>query len=45
MVPSPRPIIDALLGATALRYDLTLVTRKVPDLQGSGVRLLNPFSP
>ena len=44
MIPSPRPVIDALLGATALRHDLTLVTRNVSDLQGSGVRLLNPFS-
>ena len=44
MTPSPRPVIDALLGATALRHDLTLVTRNVSDLHGSGVRLLNPFT-
>lgn len=44
MTPDPRPVIDALLGATALRHDLTLVTRNVSDLEGSGVRLLNPFS-
>lgn len=44
MTPSPTRVIDALLGATALSHDLTLVTRNVSDLQGSGVRLLNPFS-
>lgn len=44
MTPSPRPVVDALLGATALRHDLTLVTRNVADLEGSGVRLLNPFA-
>lgn len=44
MTPSPRPVVDALLGATALRHQLTLVTRNVSDLQDSGVRLLNPFS-
>lgn len=43
MVPSPRPVVDALLGATALRHDLTLVTRNVADLDGSGVPVLNPF--
>lgn len=44
MAPSPRPVIDALLGATALRHDLTLVTRDVSALEGTGVRLFNPFS-
>lgn len=44
MAPSPRPVVDSLLGATALRHDLTLVTRNVTDLEGSGVRLHNPFS-
>lgn len=43
MVPRPRPVIDALLGATALRHDLTLVTRNTADLDGSGVSVLNPF--
>ena len=37
------PEIDALLAASALRYDLTLVTRNEADFAGLGVRLLNPF--
>ncbi len=37
------PIIDALLAATALAHDLTLVTRNVGDFDGTGVRTLNPF--
>lgn len=37
------PEIDALLAASALRYDLTLVTRNEADFEGLGLRLLNPF--
>lgn len=37
------PHNDALIAATALVYDLTLVTRNVWDFQHSGVRLLNPW--
>jgi predicted nucleic acid-binding protein len=37
------PVIDALLAATALVHDLTLVTRSVRDLGGTGVDVLNPF--
>lgn len=43
MMPRPRPVVDALLGATALVHDLTLVTRNTADLEGSGVPVLNPF--
>ena len=39
------PVIDGLLAATAKVYDLTLVTRDVDDLAGSGALLLNPFAP
>lgn len=42
-VPDPLPVIDALLAATALTHDLTLVTRNVADVERTGVRLLNPF--
>ena len=40
-----RPIstVDCLLAATALAHDMTLVTRNVVDVAGTGVRLLNPF--
>ena len=34
---------DALIAATAIEHDLTVVTRDVKDLQRFGVRLLNPF--
>jgi toxin FitB len=41
----PVPVIDALLAATALVHDLTLVTRDVTSVAHTGVRLLNPFLP
>ncbi len=37
------PILDGLIAATAKVHGLTLVTRNVDDVAGSGVRLLNPF--
>ena len=40
----PVSVIDGLLAATAEEHDLTLVTRNVSDVQGLGVKLLNPFS-
>lgn len=43
-VPNPLPTIDGLLAATALEWDLTLVTRNVRDVERSGVRWLNPFA-
>jgi predicted nucleic acid-binding protein len=42
-VPHFEHAIDNQLAATALIYDLTLVTRNVADFSGNGVRLLNPF--
>ena len=38
------PVIDGLLAATAMTHDMTLVTRNVSDVEGLGVRLLDPFS-
>lgn len=35
---------DALIAATALSHDLTVVTRNVRDFAPFGVRTLNPFS-
>jgi len=36
---------DAMIAATALSHDLTIVTRNVADLEAFKVRLLNPFDP
>jgi toxin FitB len=41
----PLPLIGSLLGATANVHAMTLVTRNVADLRGTGVELLNPFEP
>jgi predicted nucleic acid-binding protein len=38
------PVIDGLLAATALQYNLTLVTRNVKDVAATGVPLFNPWS-
>lgn len=43
-VPDPVPVLDGLLAATALAHGMTLVTRNVRDFEGTGVRVLNPFS-
>ena len=42
-VPDPVPPIDGLLAATALRHDLTVVTRNTRDIARTGARVLNPF--
>lgn len=42
-VPNPVPVVDGLLAATAIVNGLTLVTRNVGDVAGTGVSCLNPF--
>ncbi len=37
------PVVDGLLAATAVVHDMTLVTRNISDIEGLGVRVLNPF--
>jgi len=44
-VPNPVAVVDGLLAATALVHDWTLVTRNTADVEGTGVRTLNPFTP
>ena len=39
----PLPAIDSLLAATALRHNLSLVTRNVRDFAGLGLNLINPW--
>jgi predicted nucleic acid-binding protein len=41
---APLPVIDALLAATALQHDMTLVTRNTKDLARSNVPLFNPWT-
>lgn len=42
-VPDPRPVVDALLAATAKVNGLTLVTRNTSDFASMGVEVHNPF--
>lgn len=42
-VPSRKSDRDALLAATALVHDLTVVTRSVADFQDTGAQVLNPW--
>ncbi|MGC3874472.1 type II toxin-antitoxin system VapC family toxin [Halomonas sp. GXIMD04776] len=42
-VPHPENAIHKQIAATALIYDLTLVTRNIRDFSDTGVRLLDPF--
>lgn len=42
-VPHPENALDKQIAATALVYDLTLVTRNIKDFTATGVTLFNPF--
>ncbi len=42
-VPNQENTLDKQIAATALIYDLTVVTRNHKDFLRTGVRLLNPF--
>jgi toxin FitB len=42
-VPDPRPERDALIAATALVHDLTVVTRNAADFAATGTRVFNPW--
>lgn len=37
------PVIDSLIAATALAYDLTVVTRNAADMENSEVQIHNPW--
>jgi len=43
-VPNHENALDKQIAATALVYDLTLVTRNDRDFVDTGVRLVNPFT-
>ena len=42
-VPHAEHSLDKLIAATALIYNLTIVTRNVAGFDGTGARVLNPF--
>ncbi len=44
-VPNPRSDRDAMIAATALEHGMVVVTRNVADFTGTGVQLVNPFTP
>jgi len=44
-VPDPRSDRDALIAATALVHQLTVVTRNSSDFTTTGVEILNPWKP
>ena len=43
-IPNPIPLIDGILAATAKVHGLTLVTRNVAHISGTGVRFVDPFA-
>jgi toxin FitB len=42
-VPDPRSDRDAIIAATAMVHDMTVVTRNVGDFAPTGVDILNPW--
>ena len=42
-VPNHENVLDKQIAATALTYDLSVVTRNIDDFIGTGVKLINPF--
>ncbi|MFC4158256.1 type II toxin-antitoxin system VapC family toxin [Chitinimonas lacunae] len=42
-VPDPRSERDALIAATAIHHDMTVVTRNTADFERTGVRLFDPW--
>ena len=40
----PMPTMDALISATALNFELTLVTHNVADFREAGIEIANPWA-
>lgn len=44
-VPDPAPFRDALIAATAIEHDMTMVTRNVRDFERfDGLEIINPWT-
>jgi hypothetical protein len=43
-VPTQRPVLDALIAATALVHGMTVATRNVADFEQTGARTINPWT-
>ena len=39
------PVVDSLIAATGITYNLQVVTRNTDDMEASGVKLFNPWKP
>ena len=44
-MPNRRAERDCMIAATALVHGMTVVTRNVPDFEGTGALLVNPWAP
>ena len=42
-VPNPKSERDALIAATAIVHDMTVVTRNIEDFKDSQVKMINPW--
>ena len=42
-IGKPRPVVDALIAATAVVHKMKLATRNVRDMEGMGADIINPF--
>ena len=42
-VPTPHPVRDGLIAATALVHSMAVVTRNMADFEPTGVRVINPW--
>ncbi|MCW7553171.1 type II toxin-antitoxin system VapC family toxin [Endozoicomonas gorgoniicola] len=42
-VPNPKSERDAMIAATAIVHQMTVVTRNIQDFEQTGVKLLNPW--
>jgi toxin FitB len=40
---APLAVVDGLMAATALHYNMILVTRNTKDVQVAGINMLNPW--